>query len=86
MEHSDRGQEFDEDEYVTKVIGAEAAVKLSNALASIDANGYVILAGLSHDQRSYLKLPKAVKVIEIGAVPGCERHGMVGNRAGTVRS
>ena len=68
VEHPDAGQEFEDDEFITKMIGAEAAIKLGNALARIKARGYVILAGLSKAQKSYLKFADELTLCDVNDI------------------
>lgn len=65
VEHADRGQEFGDDEFIAKMVGTEAATKLTNLLARLDAKGYLILAGLSEAQKSYLAFRNGLTVIEV---------------------
>lgn len=66
VQHADQGQDdVEDDEFVSKMIGAEAAVVLSNALARLGSTGPIILAGLSAAQTSYLRLPDGVPILEI---------------------
>ncbi len=67
IKYEDRDQTgFEDDEFIGQMVGAEAAVKIGNALASIDcSNKYVLLAGLSEVQKSYLKLPGSLTTVDI---------------------
>lgn len=48
--------DFEEDEFLSKMIGAEEAVLINNAMARIGGNfEYVIFAGLTENQKTYLE-------------------------------
>ncbi len=60
--------DFNADNYISKIIGNEAAVLVNNALARVGGCEYLILAGISEHQKSYIRFPKSMKVIEIAGV------------------
>ena len=57
--------DFNADNYISKIIGNEAGVLVNNALARVGGCEYLILAGISEHQKSYIRFPKSMKVIEI---------------------
>lgn len=58
-------QSFENDNYISKVIGSKAAVQINNAISRMHGCGYIILAGMNEMQKSYLNLPPYMKIIEI---------------------
>lgn len=57
--------DFQEDGYIARSIGELAAVLTNNAMARMDACKTVILVGLTEHQKSYLRIPSKIPVIEI---------------------
>jgi hypothetical protein len=51
--------------YVANLIGDHASFFIGNSLARMGRCEYVVLAGLSEHQKSFLKLPRELKTIEI---------------------
>lgn len=60
--------DFEQDNYISKMIGNEAAVLINNALARVGGCEYLILAGLNEHQKSYVRISKSMKVVEIASV------------------
>lgn len=54
--------------YLSNVMGSSAATFINNAWARMHGSRYLILAGLSTGQISYLAVPKGVEVINISAL------------------
>jgi CHAT domain len=52
-------------EYVAELLGGDLAVLIRNAIARIGVCEYVVLAGLSEHQKSFLELPAEMKVVEV---------------------
>jgi len=59
---------IDDDDFVPVLVGAEAAVKVNNAIARLGCREYVVLGGISAAQKSYLLPFGNAKVIEIGSI------------------
>jgi len=59
---------FMTDGYVASLLAGEDAFFIRNALARLEETEYVILAGLSDKQKSYLELPEKWKIIEIATI------------------
>jgi hypothetical protein len=80
-------KQYDSDEFIGQMVGSEAAVKLGNALASIKSSEYIVLAGLSEAQKSYLNLSSELKTVDVGTTDYVrEALGNIGIRkAATVR-
>lgn len=57
--------DFQEDGYIARSIGNIAAVMTNNAMARMDECKLVILVGLNEYQKSYLRIPSKVPVIEV---------------------
>ncbi len=57
-----------DDDYISNIIATEVATLISNALARMGHCQYLILAGLSDAQRSYIRIPDEVNVIEIAGL------------------
>ncbi len=53
--------------YLSNVMSSSAATLINNAWARMHGSRYLVLAGLSADQVSYLSIPKGVEVINIPA-------------------
>ena len=62
------GVDFRDDDYISTMIGTEAATLVNNALARIGGCDYLILAGLSDAQKSYLHFSARKKILEIATV------------------
>jgi hypothetical protein len=56
---------FMTDSYISYLIAEQDSVLIGNALARMGESDYVILAGLTDAQKSYLVLPRRSKIIEI---------------------
>ena len=82
VEDDDRDQKaFEDNEFVSQIVGVDAAIRLCNALASIGGKEYVLLAGLSQAQKSYLRLPDSLKPVEIATIKDVrEAVGKLGMR------
>lgn len=65
--------EFLSEAYVAHLMAGQDSVFIANALARIGAPEYLILAGLSDAQESYLHLPNGSTVIEIADISEVER-------------
>ncbi len=59
------GDNLRSDNYLSNLLGNDAAVLINNAWARMRGSEYLILVGLSRNQASYLSIPKGTKVIEI---------------------
>lgn len=69
---ADADFEFLSEAYVADLMAGQDSVFIANALARIGAPEYLILAGLSEAQKSYLHLPKGSTVIEIADIRDVE--------------
>lgn len=54
--------------YLSNAMGSDASVLINNAWARMGGSQYLILAGLSGVQKSYLSIPIGTKIIEIGGL------------------
>lgn len=63
---------FMSESYLANAMGDEDGTLVSNALARMRETKYIILAGLSEAQKSYLHLPNRSKIIDIADVPDIE--------------
>jgi hypothetical protein len=61
------------DIYLSNLMGSDASVFINNAWARMGGSEYVILAGLSANQRTYLSMPKGPRVIEIAGLSDVHR-------------
>ncbi|MDD4411792.1 MAG: hypothetical protein PHO58_04780 [Bacilli bacterium] len=59
------GDNFDKDGYVARIVGSTAAILINNAMARMEKLGKVIFVGLDDNQKSYLRIPTKVPIIEI---------------------
>jgi hypothetical protein len=55
------------------MIGSETAVLINNAIARLDRCRGIILVGLDDNQKSYLRIPKKVPVVEISTLEDVEK-------------
>ncbi len=62
---SSEEDDFQEDGYIARHIGERAAVLTNNAMARMDECKMVILVGLSEHQKSYLRIPRKIPIIEV---------------------
>jgi hypothetical protein len=54
--------------YLSNAMGSSAATFINNAWTRMRGSRYLVLAGLSADQTSYLSIPKGVEVINVQAL------------------
>src|SRR6266478_4192985 len=59
------GDNLQSDVYLSNLLGNDTSVLINNAWARMGGSEYLILAGLSRNQRSYLSVPRGTKIIEI---------------------
>lgn len=64
--------DFQEDGYIAHAIGETAAALINNAMARMNACKMIILIGLDDHQKSYLRIPSKVTVIEVGDMSQAE--------------
>lgn len=60
--------DVEDDAFMSRMIGKEAAVLINNALLRMGGCDYIVLCGLTEYQKSYLKIPRNAKVIEINSI------------------
>ncbi len=59
------GDNLQSEVYLSNLLGNGAGVLINNAWARMGGSEYLILAGLSRNQRSYLSVPRGTKIIEV---------------------
>ena len=62
------GDDVTSEAYLSNAMGSSAATFINNAWARMHGSRFLILAGLSADQISYLSIPKGVEVINVPAL------------------
>ncbi len=67
------GDDFGEDGYIARIIGSTAAVLINNAMARMDKLGKVIFVDLDENQKSYLRIPTKIPIIEINSLEEAEQ-------------
>jgi hypothetical protein len=64
------GAAFMSEDYAAELIASPASILINNALARMGGYEYLILAGLSEAQKSFLILPEQSHIIEIADISG----------------
>lgn len=67
------GDDFEKDGYFARIIGSTTAVLINNAMARMDKLGKVIFIGLDDNQKSYIRIPTKIPIIEINALEEVEQ-------------
>jgi hypothetical protein len=62
------GDDLSSETYLSNAMGGSAATFINNAWARMHGSSYLILAGLSADQISYLSIPQGVEVINVASL------------------
>jgi hypothetical protein len=62
------GDDVSSETYLSNAMGGSAATFINNAWARMHGSPYLILAGLSADQISYLSIPQGVEVINVASL------------------
>lgn len=71
VEH-DEDNDFQQDGFLSRMIGAEFFVLMNNALARTERIERVVCAGLSAQQKSYLRFPPRVRIIDVDSMEEVE--------------
>jgi len=81
------GDNLQSDIYLSNLLGNDTSVLINNAWARMGGSEYLILAGLSRNQRSYLSIPNGTKIIEIADLGDVTKQLSTGvpPKAGEVR-
>jgi hypothetical protein len=81
------GDNLKSDIYLSNLLGNDTSVLINNAWARMGGSEYLILAGLSRNQTSYLSIPKGTKIIEIAGLDDIAKQlsTLVAPEAGAVR-
>ncbi|MES2994662.1 MAG: hypothetical protein V4681_01350 [Patescibacteria group bacterium] len=70
----DEDNDFQEDGFLSRMVGAEFSVLVNNALARTGRIEHVVCVGLSVEQKSYLRFPARIRIIDIDSMEEVESN------------